>query len=405
VPSTLLLVENASVPRDPRVWAECRTLRDNGWDVFVVCPRRHDDDPPSEVIDGIRIHRFGPFESRASAAGYIAEYAVSLHRIRRIVRGLSRSHEFDVVHAANPPDLLLASAVALRRRGVAMIFDHHDLSPELYAVKFGRRGALYRALLAGERIAFALSDVVISTNESFRHIALTRGRKRAEDVFVVRNGPDPNVFRPVPPDPSVRNLAQHVLGYVGVMGRQDGVLEALDALSVLARTRTDWHAVFVGNGEMLESARQRAAASGISSHVTFTGFVDGAEKIVEILSSCDVSLSPEPKNDLNSRSTLIKVAEAMAVARPVVAFDLTETRFTLGPAGTYAADDSERAFAAAISQLLDAPDQRREKGELGRRRVVERFSWKSAEPHLLAAYDRAIHSTRRTSRVRAVDEG
>ena len=209
----------------------------------------------------------------------------------------------------------------------------------------------------------ALSDVVIATNETFRHLAVARGRRNPEDVFVVRNGPNPDVFRPVEPDPALRARAEYLIGYVGLMGPQDGVEDAVRALGgVLARRRTDWHAIFVGDGEALGGARSLAAVLGIGDRVTFEGYVSDRRRIVEIIASCDLSLSPEPRNALNESSTLIKVAEAMAVACPVVAFDLRETRATAGDAGTYARGDTSEAFAEAIVELLDSPAERERKG-------------------------------------------
>jgi len=214
--SALILVENDSVPADTRVWAECLSLRRAGWDVTVVSPTGCNRDTETfSDLSGVQIHRFDPFRS-ASTAGYFREYGRALLRMSALVRRLSRTRRFDVVHACNPPDFLLLAAVALRRRGAAMIFDHHDLSPELYLAKYGRGGATLRALRIAERLGLALADVVLATNESFRTVAIERGRKAAGDVFVVRNGPDTNIFRPTEPERDVHAGAKHVIGYVGV---------------------------------------------------------------------------------------------------------------------------------------------------------------------------------------------
>jgi len=389
VPSTLLLVENASVPTDPRVWPECTTLRDAGWSVSVICPQGPGRDIEPEVeVEGIRIRRFPPRESSSRRAGYAREYGSALREIRRLVHRVAHDERFDVVHAATPPDFLLLAARRLRRRGAATILDHHDLSPELFEAKYGRRGAVYQGLLAAERLGFRLADVVISTNESFRQVAIDRGRMSPADVFVVRNGPDADAFRPCEPDPDIRGAAPFVLGYVGVMGAQDGVLEAISALAALRRRRSDWKAVFAGDGEVLTQAREMAARLGIGDAVTFTGFIGDREALVRLIASCDVCLSPEPPNALNERSTLIKVAEYMAVGKPVVAFDLPETRFTAGGAALYAATQDE--FVANIALLLDDEAQRNEMGSIGRERVVEALGWRHSQAALLRAYERAV---------------
>jgi glycosyltransferase involved in cell wall biosynthesis len=396
VPSTLLLVENASVPSDPRVWPEATSLRRAGWEVVVVCPTSFPRESERfEIVDGIEIHRFQGADSAGGAVGFVREYALALVRMRETVRRLARTHRFDIVHTATPPDVLLLTARSLRRRGARTILDHHDLSPELFEAKYGSRGLFHAGLRAFERVGFALADVVIATNDSFREIAIERGRKRPEDVFVVRNGPDPTIFRPIPGDDTVRRGATHVLGFVGVMGRQDGVLEAVQALAALRRMRTDWRAVFVGAGEVAAEAEKLTVSLGLADTIDFVGFVADRQRLVRLIATCDVCLSPEPPNELNRRSTLIKVAEYMAVGKPVVAFDLRETRATAGEAAVYAATPGPNAYAREIDALLDDPDRRQRMGELGRRRVVEMLSWSHSEQHLLAAYERATGRAKR----------
>jgi glycosyltransferase involved in cell wall biosynthesis len=396
VPSTLLLVENTSVPSDPRVWPEATTLRRAGWEVVIVCPTGSARESERfEIVDGVEIHRFQSAHHAGGAIGFVREYALALVRMRETVRRLARTHRFDIVHTATPPDVLLLTARSLRRRGARTILDHHDLSPELFEAKYGRRGLFHAGLRAFERVGFALADVVIATNDSFREIAIERGRKRPEDVFVVRNGPDPTIFRPIPGDDTVRRGATHVLGFVGVMGRQDGVLEAVQALAALRRMRTDWRAVFVGAGEVAAEAEKLTVSLGLADAIDFVGFVADRQRLVRLIATCDVCLSPEPPNELNRRSTLIKVAEYMAVGKPVVAFDLRETRATAGEAAVYAATPGPNAYAREIDALLDDPDRRQRMGELGRRRVVETLSWSHSEQHLLAAYERATGRAKR----------
>jgi glycosyltransferase involved in cell wall biosynthesis len=394
-----MLVENISVPSDRRVWPECQALRDAGYEVVVVCPQGEDDDRlPFERHEGVEIHRFPTAGASNGFPGYVREYATAFVRMALLVRRLSRRRRFDVVHAANPPDFLLAAAWPLKRRGTRFIFDHHDLAPELYQARFGRgRDVLYRLGLALERLSFRLADVVIATNGSYRGIALTRGRKDPEDVFVVRNAPDTRRFRPLSPHPSLKRGKAHLLTYVGVMGPQDGLDYALRALRNLLDIRQDWHATFVGDGDALEETKALARELGLQDVVDFPGFVRDAEDIVRLLSTSDVCIAPEPKSPLNDVSTLMKIAEYMAAGRPIVAFDLAETRVTAGDAARYAAPNDEGSFALSISQLLDDPRQRERMGELGRARIDERFSWDHSVRVLLEAYEHATaaHAPRR----------
>jgi glycosyltransferase involved in cell wall biosynthesis len=390
VPRALFIVENMSVPADPRVWPECRSLTHAGWDVAVVCPQGTEHDVDShEEVEGVHVHRYCPRLSKGGVPGYAAEYTRALRSTRALATRLDAERSFDVVHVCNPPDVMLLALLGLRRRGAATIFDHHDLSPELFESRFGSRGLMHWATLGAERFAYNLADVVIATNESFRRVALTRGQKQPEDVFVVRNGPDPAVFRPVSPDPDLRRGKRHLIGFAGVIGPQDGVEVALDALAVLRERREDWAAVFAGSGDALDTARAHCSALDLDDVVEFLGFIHDRELLVTILSTCDIGLSPEPRSALNEQSTLIKVAEYLAVGTPVVAFDLTETRRTAGDSAQYATRDEPSALADAIEILLDDPSRRATMGARGRTRVEHSLSWANSESALLEAYERA----------------
>jgi glycosyltransferase involved in cell wall biosynthesis len=389
--SVLFLVENLSVPFDRRVWAECRSLRAAGCDVTVICPRGTDSDAAAhEVREGIVIHRYRPRPASGGSFSYLREYGSALRQIHRLIRRLAKTQRFDVVHACNPPDLLLLAALPLRRTGTHFVFDHHDLAPELYLSRFGRGpDPVHQVLLACERLSFRLADVVLATNESYRDVAVCRGRKRAEDVFVVRNGPDLGRFTPTAADPAVKHGKKHLIAYVGMMGPQDGIDHALRALEIVKRQRTDWHAVFVGGGDVLDAMRLQARELGLANDVTFTGLVE-QERVVRVLSTADVCLSPEPASPLNDVSTMMKVAEYMAMKRPVVAFDLRETRATAGQAALYAPPNDESAYATHIADLLADPQLRGELGKRGRRRVERELSWERSEERLLAAYEHVL---------------
>ena len=386
----LLISENETVPLDRRVWNECRTLRQAGWEVAVVCPRGRDRWTASEeVIDGIEIHRY-PLRPADGALGYVREYAQAMVRIRRLVRRLARTRHFDVVHAANPPDCLLLAVRFLRRGGTRFVFDHHDLVPELYRDRFAAgEGPPYRATRLLEALAFKLADVSIATNDSYRRIAIERGRMPPEDVFVVRNGPDLARFRPAAADPTLRRGRTHLLAYLGVMGPQDGVDHALRALAYLRRWRRDWHAIFVGDGDAMQSMVELAASLGLDHAAEFVGWREDAD-ITRILCTADVCLAPDPPSEFNKRSTMIKITEYLAMGCAVVSYDLEESRVSAGPAASYALSGDPQDLAVCIDQLLSDPQRRARMGRLGRERAEERLAWRHAEPELLAAYDRVL---------------
>jgi glycosyltransferase involved in cell wall biosynthesis len=388
-----MLVENLSVPFDRRVWQEARTLTEAGARVVVVCPRGSTRDRGKhEVLEGIEICRFDLPSGAGGVAGYVIEYALALARIRRVVAHLVRTgHRFDVVHAANPPDLLLPAVWRLRR-SARFVFDHHDLAPELFRTRFGRRGVPFRLLEAAERLSFRLAHVVIATNDSYRDVATGRGGKAAEDVFVVRNAPDLEIFAPAPG--TGRPASPHLLAYVGMMGPQDGVDQALRALASLRARRSDWRAVLAGDGDARPGLEALASELGLDDAVTFAGVLT-QDDVVALLRKATVCLAPEPRNPLNEVSTMMKVAEYLAMGRPVVAFDLLETRRTAGDSAIYAPDRDVEAFADAIGLLLDDPDLRSKLGATGRARIESSLSWDHSRDQLLAAYRRALAGARR----------
>ncbi|MEV7190539.1 glycosyltransferase family 4 protein [Streptomyces sp. NPDC093510] len=393
----LIIVENLSVPFDRRVWQECTTLRDAGWEVHVICPqgRKRDTEPEAE-IDGVRIHRYPLRAATGGPAGYLREYGSALWHTARLVRKVGPVH---VVHACNPPDLLFLPARWLTRRGARFVFDQHDLVPELYLSRFDRgEDLLHRGVCALERMTYRAADIVLATNESYRDVAVRRGGKRPEDVFVVRSAPQSDRFQPVPPEPELKNGKPHLLCYLGVMGPQDGVDYALRALAKLRDElgRTDWHAVFVGSGDAFDAMVELSRQLGLSDQVQFTGRIPDAD-LVRYLSTADVCLSPDPRNPLNDVSTMNKVLEYMAMGRPIVSFDLREARVSAGDAALYAPANDEAEFAKLITLLLDDPAQRTRMGEIGRERINGELSWRNSQQSLLAAYAAACRGRAQAS--------
>jgi glycosyltransferase involved in cell wall biosynthesis len=385
----LFLVENASVPTDTRVWSECLAVQEAGFDVTVISPAGTERDTARfEVRNGIEIHRFRVPYAEGGPRGFAVEYSVAFWRVWRTARRLSRRQPFAVVHAANPPDLLLLAALSLKRNASRFIFDQHDLVPELYLSRFnGRRRLLYWLTRAMERVSFSLADVVVSPNDSYREVALRRGRKGSDEVFVVRNAPETSIFERGRPDPELKRGKHHLLAYVGTMNTQDGLDHAIRALAILRDKRTDWHAIFVGDGDAAGETKRLADDAGLGDLVHFTGFLSTPE-VVGVLSTSDICLSPEPRSPLNEASTFIKVAEYMAVECPVVAYDLRESRFTAGEAAVYAEPDDVEGFAALIDELLDDPERRHAMGREGRARILSDLSWEKSKLALVAAYDR-----------------
>jgi len=394
----LILVENLPSPFDRRVWQEAGTLRDAGYAVSIICPTGAGCERRFEVIDGIYIYRYRlPLEA-GGAAGYALEYAAALTYTFILAWRVLRTRGFDVVHACNPPDLLFLVGGFFKLLGKKFVFDHHDLCPELFEAKFGRRGFLYRLMLWLERLTFSVADVSIATNDSYRQVALTRGRMPADRVFVVRSGPSLERLRHLPAEDRLKHGRRYLVGYVGVIGSQEGIDSLLRSVQhlVFEIGRRDIHFTLVGSGPSLERMRSLAAELAVADFVTFTGRVPDRE-LLAVLNTADVCVNPDTANDMNDKSTMNKVLEYMALGKPIVQFDLTEGRWAAQEASLYARRHDFADFAARIVELLDDPARRAGMGALGRRRIETQLEWRHQAPRLLAAYEALWHVPERAS--------
>jgi glycosyltransferase involved in cell wall biosynthesis len=384
----LIIVENLPVPFDRRVWQEATTLREAGYQVSVVCPTGKGHRARREVLDGVHIYRYAlPFEAKGFL-GYVLEYGWALAEQFRLAFVVWYRRGFDAIHACNPPDNIFLIGAFFKPFGKRFLFDHHDINPELFEAKFGKRGLLYRALKLMERLTFVTADVSIATNESYREIAVTRGGMDPAKVFVVRSGPDLRRVRAMPPNPALKRGKQFLVGYVGVMGEQEGIDYLLRAAEIIVygKGRKDVHFGLVGGGTALEDMRRYAAERGLADYVTFTGRVPD-DQLLEMLSTADVCVNPDVANEMNDKSTMNKIMEYMALGKPIVQFDLTEGRRSAEQASLYARKNDAADLADRILELLADEPRRRWMGELGRKRVVERLQWPHEAPKLLEAYD------------------
>ena len=384
----LIIVENLPVPFDRRVWQEATTLARAGYVVSVVCPTGKGHEARRETLNGIHIYRYRlPLEADGFL-GYVVEYGWALAAQLLLALRVLRERGFDAIHACNPPDNIFMIGAPFKLFGKRFLFDHHDINPELFEAKFGKRGVLHRGLLLAERLTFRTADVSIATNESYREIAIERGGMDPDRVFVVRSGPDLSRVRPMPPDPSLKQGRRYLVGYVGVMGTQEGIDYLLRAVRIMVSelNRTDVHFGLVGGGTELEAMKQYAEELGIGEYVTFTGRVPD-EPMLTMLSTADVCVNPDVANVMNDKSTMNKIMEYMALGKPVVQFDLTEGRRSALEASVYAKRNDEKDLALRILELLDDEERRRRMGEYGRRRVENDLQWDHEAPKLLAAYE------------------
>jgi glycosyltransferase involved in cell wall biosynthesis len=401
----LIIVENLPVPFDVRVWKEARTLKQHGYEVIVLCPRGKDCRRVREVLEGIRIYRHPAAREASSPIGYVWEYSCALFWQFIFSWWIFLRHRFHVIQGCNPPDDIFLIALPFKFFGVRYVFDQHDVNPELYLAKYNRRDLFYRLQLFLEMLTFRSSDVVISTNNSYRRIAIERGRVRDENVFVVRNGPDPDTFRPVAPNAALKHGKRFLVGYVGTMNAQEGMDILLGAAQELRnRGRDDVYFTCVGTGPGLPDLRRLVRDMKLEDTVTFTGRIPDAD-MIEILSTADVCVNPDKPSDMNSMSTMIKIMEYMALRKPIVQFEGTEGRFSAQGASLYCDITGNLAanFADKLEWLLDRPEERLQMGEFGRQRVETELAWEYSVQHLLAAYDKAFNGLHQTPPLEAND--
>ena len=383
----LIIVENLPSPFDRRVWQEATTLHENGYQVSIICPTGKGYEKKFEVIDGIYIYRHNlPFEAKG-ALGYLIEYSTALFWEFVLSWRVLLTRGFDVIHACNPPDTIFLVGGFFKLLGKKFVFDHHDINPELYEAKFDRRDFFYRTLLLFERLTFKTADVSIATNNSYRKIAIERGGMDPKKVFVVRSGPKLDRLQTLPPVPELKKGRKFLIGYVGVMGKQEGIDYLLRAASYLINEcgRTDIQFGLVGGGTELETLKNYAKELGIDDYVTFTGRVPDKE-LLGVLNTADVCVNPDIANEMNDKSTMNKIMEYMALGKPIVQFDLTEGRFSAQEASLYAKKNDEKDMAEKIIELLDSPERRKKMGEFGKNRVLNELEWMYEAPKLLNAY-------------------
>jgi len=401
----LIVVQNLPVPFDRRVWLECQSLIAAGYQVAVVCPKGPGD-PGFEVIDGVEIYKYKPYNGAGGKAAFVVEYAYSFAATLLLTIKAARRGRLDAIQTCNPPDIFWPIGRLFRLiQGSRFTFDHHDLCPEVYESRFphGSR-VVYKVLRLLERATVRSADHVISTNESYRSIVIDRDGADPERVTVVRTGPDPRKLKRVDVDPSLRRGRKHLVAYIGVMGPQDGVDIVLRAADIVVNEmdRDDIAFTLIGSGDCFDDLVALRSELGLTDVVHFTGRVPDQE-VAAILSTADVGLSPDPKNSLNDVSTMNKTMEYMAFGVPVVAFDLRETRVSAGEAAVYAQPNEVDELARLLVELVDDEVKRVSMGAAGRTRVEDELAWNHQAPRYVAVYNHllsvSLDETAQTARI------
>lgn len=385
----LIIVENLPLPFDRRVWQEANTLKENGAEVSVICPKMKGYTKSYECINGIHIYRHPlPHEARG-AAGYLWEYTVALFWEFVLSWKIYFKKRFHVIQGCNPPDLIFLVAIWFKLFGVKYVFDHHDINPELYIAKYEKKGMFYRFLLWVERMTFMTANYSIATNESYRQVALTRGKMKPEKVIVVRSGPKLDRLQITAGNIRHRKGRRYLIGYVGVIGEQEGIDLLLEAAAHIVKERQDVQFAIVGGGTDVEKLKQLSADMGLSDYVDFYGRVDDAT-MVDVLNTADVCVNPDKPTEMNNLSTMNKIMEYMALKKPIVQFDLKEGKVSAQAASLYATNNDTKDFADKILWLLNNCEERKKMGEYGYNRVLTELSWDHEKDKLVSVYKQAL---------------
>jgi glycosyltransferase involved in cell wall biosynthesis len=392
--SCVIVVENLPVPFDRRVWQEAQALHRAGWKVSVICPTNTDFPKAFEVIDDIAIYRHPlPAEGRGAVA-YFREYATALFHEFRLLFKVHRQRGFSIIQACNPPDLIFLAALPFKLMGRRFIFDQHDVSPELFVVKFGNKGVLYRALMFFERMSYAMADYVITANATFKEIAISRGGKAPSKVEVVYGVPDRLRIRRVEPEPGLHSGRKFILGYVGIINEQDGVDHLVRAVAHLIKVSgfRDFRAIVVGSGPALELVRDLARSLEVEDFILFTGYLKG-ETLLAYLSAFDIGVIPDPLNEANDLMSMNKVFEYCALGIPTACYPLKETKRLLGDAGIYASSPDPAGLAEACLKLMQDEPLRARAAAAAAKLSAETFLWENEARKYVATFERVLNST------------
>lgn len=383
----LIIVENLPVPFDTRVWQEATTLSENGYTVSVICPKGKGYTEEEEILSGVHIFRHDLPKEGNGAIGYLREYTCALREELRLAKKIYREIGFDVIHGCNPPDDIYLVAKRFKKYGVRYVFDHHDICPELFEAKFGRAGGpLYFSQVWLERQTYKHCTFAFVTNESYKKIAVERDGMDPEKVIVLRSGPKLERMRVMPPKENIKRGYKYMVGYLGVIGQQEGIEYILEAARYIKEHENSIFWGIVGGGPHLEALKKQAHEMGLDDCVEFTGRVPD-QQMLEYLNTADVCVNSDRYNSMNDKSTMNKILEYMALAKPIVQFDLTEGRYSAGNASLYAKNNDAVDLARKIMELMEDPEKRKKMGEYGRNRIVNELSWEHTGKALLEGYE------------------
>lgn len=388
----LIIVENLPLPFDRRVWQEANALKENGAAVSIICPKMIGYTKSFECIDGIDIYRHPlPFEANG-AFGYLIEYSIALFWEFILSFRIFLKQKFHIIQGCNPPDLIFLVALFYKLFGVKYVFDHHDINPELYVAKYHKKDFFYKLMIFFEKLTFKISDFSIATNQSFKEIAVKRGGMPSDKVQVIRSGPNLKRIRLTSGNPIYKKNKKYLVGYIGIIGEQDGLDLLMHVVQIIKQQRKDIQFAIIGGGTELEKIKNLAIHLDITDVVDFYGLISDDKLLVDILNTCDIGVSPDKPTEMNNLSTMNKIMEYMALKKPIVQFDLKEGRYSASDASLYAKNYDTMDFANKIMKLVDDEPSRKVMGEFGYHRIINDFSWEHESKKLIMFYEKIFQN-------------
>jgi glycosyltransferase involved in cell wall biosynthesis len=386
----LIIIENLPAPFDRRVWQEANTLKENGAEVSIICPRMNGYSSRYEKLNGIHIYRHPLPHEGKGAKGYLFEYTTALFWEFWLSIKIYFRKPFHVIQGCNPPDLIFLVALFFKLFGVKYVFDHHDINPELYIAKYNKKGLFYKILLWAERLTFAAANYSIATNESYKEIAISRGKMSPDKIEVVRSGPKLDRLKLTAGNIKYKKGKKYLIGYVGVIGEQEGLDLLLESVKYITSKRDDVHVAILGSGTGLEAVKKLTSAMKLDQYIDYYGRVDDAT-MVDVLNTADVCVNPDRPTEMNNLSTMNKIMEYMALKKPIVQYDLKEGKVSAQQASLYAENTSTQDFAEKIMWLLDNEEKRKFMGEYGYQRVINELSWEFESKKLVKFYKKVLN--------------
>lgn len=391
----LIVIENVPLARDHRAVKQVESLLGAGYQVSVIS-QRHADNRRFRNRERLRLYEYPPPRESSGKLSFLYEYGYSLLAGSALALRDFLAHGFAAIQTGHPPDLYFLLALPFKLAGRRFVVDQRDLSPEVFADRYGRdTGPLPWLLRRLERRSWRLADHVLCVNRTLRSVIVQRGALSPDSVSVVGNGPVLSRTTPRPPRLDIKNGRRFLACWVGLMGPQDHVDLALSAIHHVVHTlaRDDCQFAFIGDGEALPELKRLAERLAIAEWVTFTGWLDESA-CFGYLATADLAMD----SNLQPEVSPVKGMEYMAFGVPFVAFDLEETRAMAEGAALYLPPGDPLALGRAMAELLNDPARRAEMSRIGRRRVEEHLAWDRQSETYLRVYERLLGPTRVAAR-------